>query len=479
MSNLCDSKMNLNDCELTIMKHAIDANELNSKLKTVNNPEIIKIVSILESFLKRKKLICYGGTAINNILPKKLQFYDKLTEIPDYDFYSANAMDDAVELADIYFKAGYLDVEAKAGVHFKTYKVFVNYIPIADITYLHDSIHNSIRKDSITVQGIMYAPPTFLKMNMYLELSRPAGDVSRWEKVLKRLNLLNKHYPLPNTICKPVDEVSDMNDEQLEIIHDTIRNAAVEESAVFFGGFSYFFYSQFLPEHNTKADAIQIPKFDILSLDAKKLSNNILNKLTNDGIKDAKIIEHENIGELIPQHYEIKIKTMSVAFIYKPLACHSYNSLTISIGNSEKKKRKIQVNVATIDTMLSFYLAFYYSNKPYYHQERILCMTRLLFEVENNNRINQKGILNRFTSSCYGTQETLTDIRVHKSLKFDELKDKKGKREYNEWFLKYVPNEQTRKKIPKKKNIINSRKTTNSRKEKKRTSLGKILGKSI
>ena len=86
MSNLCDSKMNLNDCELTIMKHAIDANELNSKLKTVNNPEIIKIVSILESFLKRKKLICYGGTAINNILPKKLQFYDKLTEIPDYDF---------------------------------------------------------------------------------------------------------------------------------------------------------------------------------------------------------------------------------------------------------------------------------------------------------------------------------------------------------------------------------------------------------
>ena len=38
-------------------------------------------------------------------------------------------------------------------------------------------------------------------MSMYLELSRPAGDVSRWPKVLKRLSLLNKHYPLRGKNC--------------------------------------------------------------------------------------------------------------------------------------------------------------------------------------------------------------------------------------------------------------------------------------
>ena len=32
-------------------------------------------------------------------------------------------------------------------------------------------------------------PPNYLRMAMYLELSRPDGDVSRWEKVLKRLTL--------------------------------------------------------------------------------------------------------------------------------------------------------------------------------------------------------------------------------------------------------------------------------------------------
>ena len=56
------------------------------------------------------------------------------------------------------------------------------------------------KKDSIQVAGILYAPPNYLRMGMYLELSRPAGDTSRWEKVLKRLTLLNKNYPFDPVI---------------------------------------------------------------------------------------------------------------------------------------------------------------------------------------------------------------------------------------------------------------------------------------
>ena len=40
---------------------------------------------------------------------------------------------------------------------------------------------------------------------MYLELSRPDGDVSRWEKVLKRLTLLNKNYPMKGKNCRIED----------------------------------------------------------------------------------------------------------------------------------------------------------------------------------------------------------------------------------------------------------------------------------
>ena len=157
-------------------------------------------------------------------------------------------------------------------MHFHTYKVFVNYIPIADITHLPDSILGSIRKDSITVSGILYAPPTFLKLNMYLELSRPAGDISRWEKVLTRLNLLNQHYALPNSTCKPVGQITDINDEQMKLTHDTIRNMAIDNSAVFFGGFSYFLYSQYSSNKHFNENLSQIPEFDILSIHVNSIS---------------------------------------------------------------------------------------------------------------------------------------------------------------------------------------------------------------
>ena len=60
----------------------------------------------------------------NNILPKKAQFYGR-REFPDYDFYSNDAVNDAKKLADIYHDNGFVNVLAKSGVHYGTYKVFV------------------------------------------------------------------------------------------------------------------------------------------------------------------------------------------------------------------------------------------------------------------------------------------------------------------------------------------------------------------
>lgn len=52
-----------------------------------------------------------------------------------------------------------------------------------------------------------------------------------------------------------------------------------------------------------------------------------------------------------------------MAFVYKTMVCHSYNTLDIqrevSKPGNTKHRENIKVNVATIDTMLSFYLAFW------------------------------------------------------------------------------------------------------------------------
>jgi hypothetical protein len=433
-SSLCNNDMTFEDCELAILRQAVDDSELKSKSEVINGPHIAKIISILEKFLIDKKLICYGGTAINNILPKEIQFYDRNIEIPDYDFYSTNAMNDSIELADIYFNNGYTEVEAKSGVHYGTFKVFVNFIPIADITFLDSTIFDSIKKEAIEVDNILYAPPNFLRMNMYIELSRPAGDVSRWEKVLKRLTLLNRSYPLKIAEnCSKIELLRKMtiSSDKSEIIYQITRDSFIDEKVVFFGGYATSLYTKYMQYKNK--NAIQKnPDFDVIAIDPEKVANNVADNLTNEGVENVSIIRHEEIGEVIPFHYEIQINKESVAFIYKSIACHSYNSINID----DK-----YINIATIDTMLTFYLAFYYVNKPYYYRDRIMCMIQYLFYVEQKNRLEQKGLLKRFTISCYGKQDTLSDIRLNKTNKFKELKNKKNTDEYNMWFLKYIPND--------------------------------------
>lgn len=451
-TQFCDDKMTFEECELAILRNAVDESEKLQGEKIANSDTIKAVIKILEDFLISKKLICYGGTAINNILPKFAQFYDHEIEVPDYDFYSPNAMTHAKELADIYYKEGYLEVEAKAGVHYGTYKVFVNFIPIADITQLEHTLFKQISKDAISVAGIHYAPPNFLRMNMYLELSRPAGDVSRWEKVLKRLILLNKYYPLKTKIdCKIIDFQRQMEThmEDSEKIYFTVRDSFIDQGVVFFGGYATSLYSNYMSQQQRRI-VEKIPDFDVLSDEPGKCAMIVKERLYQEGFKNVKIVKYKEIGEIIPRHIRIDVNGEIIAFIYKPIACHSYNVIENGVN---------KINVATIDTILTFYLAFTYANMPYYDKDRLLCMANFLFEVEEKNRLEQRGILKRFTLNCYGKQKSMEDIRAEKAEKFKELIAKKDSEEYKRWFFRYNPSSKTTQRFDPKQKFVKKRRT--------------------
>jgi hypothetical protein len=463
------------DCELAILRMAVDQAEEKMGKRVVNSEDVQKIIDIVEEFIKRKKEICYGGTAINNILPEEDRFYNKDVEIPDYDFFSQNALEDAKELADIYYKKGFIDVEAKSGQHHGTYKVFVNYMAVADITHIPKEIFNALKEDSISIGGILYAPPNFLRMSMYLELSRPAGDISRWEKVLKRLTLLNKNYPITDIDCNNVDFQREMdNRENEDKIFETVKNTLINQGVVFFGGFANTLYSQYMPA-NLQKKMEKVADFDVLSNNPENTAEVIKERLDDNGIKNVKIIKQPAVGEIVPEHYEVKVGKDSILFIYKPIGCHSYNVLMMG-----GKK----VKVSTIDTMLSFYLAFLYANKPYYNQfiDRILCMSKFLFDVQQKNRLAQNGLLKRFSITCYGHQESVEEMKAEKAAKYKELKKINDKKQFEEWFLSYKPDDiktskeerKTSKKIKKKRkhtkksgffNLYGSKKTRKNKKD--------------
>ena len=398
-----------NDKELDIVK--LVAEMAQTKYENKLTPKTFNIIKTVEKFIKDTKCICYGGTAINNILPKKDQFY-KPGEFPDYDFFSNDALNHAKKLADIYYKAGFGNVEAKSGMHYGTYKVYVNFLNIADITQLDDVYYENLKKSATVVNGIMYCPPDFLRMSLYLELSRPRGDVTRWEKIFPRLRLLNKNFPMKNVKCKK----NKVDSKYYEII----KNHLIDDKVIFFGGLAQKLYGKY-----TKNKSVNYNIFDVISIDSKVCAENFKNKNSKLNIT---IESKDKIGELIPEHSIIKIDDVVYANIYESQACYTYNKIKIG---------KKTVNIGTIFTILSFYLIFLFTNDKDYDKNRITCTSHMLQNIYLRNRTKNSGLLKVFTVQCLGNQVSFEDILLEKREKFKELK--KSDKEYEKWFLRYVP----------------------------------------
>jgi hypothetical protein len=175
------------------------------------------------------------------------------------------------------------------------------------------------------------------------------------------------------------------------------------------------------------------PDFDVLSENPESCATILKEQLQYEGYKDIKIFKKKPIGEYVDVHYEIIVNNDVIAFVYKPTACHSYNLINI---NGQK------IKVASIDTILSFYLIFIYANRPYYDENRLLCIAEYLFKVQLKNRLKQKGLLRRFSVLCYGKQKTLEDMREEKAKLYSKVKTKELSRDsklYNMNFFRYIP----------------------------------------
>jgi hypothetical protein len=426
-------KLTFEEKEMELLHNAVSIAEskLGKKIKQSN--DIIAIIKILEDFMRRKKVVCYGGTAINNILPITDQFYDKDIEIPDYDFFSPMALTHAKSLADIYANHDYENVEVRSGMHKETYKVFVNFIPIADITQLEPKIFKVLIKHSIRKDGISYAPPDYLRLQIYNELSRPDGDVSRWEKVYRRLLLLNKDHPLKeNPKCSEINFMRDFtgNAELNDTLYTLVKDTMINEGVVFIGGYASSLYGRYMPPEQKK-QLQHVPDFDVLAEDPKAVAFILKEKLEEAEFKNVRINKKPAVGnDIIMTHYEVLVDEDTLCFIYEPHGCFSFNTLKI--------KNKT-IKVATIETMLLFLLAFLYADRPYYDHERVMCMAQYLINVQAKNRLEQKGLLKRFNVNCYGNEKTIVEMRSEKASNYEKLKHQKDSKEYNKYFFKYIP----------------------------------------
>jgi hypothetical protein len=432
---LCKN-LSFEECEIAILNTSVDKVTKRQGAEFMSEPTTQKMLKVVHSFLKKNDLLLYGGTAINAYLPASDKFYDYKYELPDYDAYSPTPIEHAKELADMYVKEGFRDVEAKAGVHHGTYKVFVNQNSIMDVTYLHPELYKTLLRQSKLMAGLSYVPVDFLRMSCYKELSRPMGDVSRWEKVYKRLSKLNKYYPLVFKKCDTVPKRRSFSAEE-KLLYTTVLQTLVKADVVFVGSYANHLYM----DKSSVPNVENFPEFDVISTNPTATCSELMKSLKKVGYS-PELKTHQPIGEAIEEHYSISIDGEYVSFVFQPSGCHSYNMVKDKYNNT--------IKIGTIDTLFNYYLTFVFSNREYFNPDRILCLCSILFKVQQDHRITNQKPLRRFGVDCYGTEASLADIRRKRTEMLSELEP--GTAEYEKWFLKYYPNKKSQKKTHKQSN---------------------------
>jgi hypothetical protein len=381
-----------------LAKVADEANEI-IKYESAHNPEVQYAIDIVASFLRRKNRVCYGGTAINAILPKSLRFYDPQKDLPDYDFFTPDPEQDIHDIVKDLQQAGFPDVIERVGIHEGTHKILVNFVPIADISTLDPEIYKVLYKRSIEKDGIHYADPDFLRMMMYLEISRPRGQVERWPKVFERLTLLNSGFPPKVCRTKTEDLV---NRVQLPIaLRKTLLDYVIENRRVLMGAEVISMYDWLISKSRRFKPNISwfLKKNGMivfLSPEAERDGQRLKEIFASDGVS---IKKYEAKGELVPERVVMSYEKMPFVEILQEIACHSFTSLPIGGGKT--------LQVASLETMITFYFALMMFTKD----EKILqfymtCLCQKLVELsEVLHRRGGVGPIPSFSIECTGYQK--------------------------------------------------------------------------
>ena len=375
-----------------------------------HDEDILKAIEVVERFLRKKKRVCYGGQAINSLLPKKRQFYDMSYMIPDYDFFTPDASGDVNDLLEILKKEGFEDISKKVGVHDGTIKVYVNYIPVADCSEIHPKLFTILQKRAKDVDGILFADPDFLRMMMYLELSRPRGEVDRWKKVYERLTLLNHEFPI-GTCSEQIKTLDEPSEKEREIL----LKFCIRNKRVFVGPDVILFFEKEL--HQKQLGFEEFLRFGgpvlALSSQARIDGEDIQDILGTRGIQ-VEVVEAMTDGFF--DCVQVRKGKKPLALFFQESACHSYSPVKLRDGT--------ECRFGTPDLLLHMYYALIIAGKKEkeFFETNLNCLVQKLHAIQEKGRNHPSAVLPAFGLRCSGHQKGLATLLKEKAERTEKIK---------------------------------------------------------
>lgn len=421
--------------------------------ESVFDPIMIKALDTVESMIKKKKCVVYGGTALNAIMPKHLQFYDPEYDLPDWDFFTNDPIMIAVEIADkVKSKTG-SEVNVVTAAHEGTYKIYTEGQAIADITYVPKDVLKILRDHSVIKDGIYYSGPDYLRMSSYLELSRPLGQPDRWEKVMRRLSLLNNAYPIKVPSKKPKNEdmVMGIKTKLLGLLMDiqdtkTLRKDDKGSVFAFVGPEIFSVVRRVLQKTSSGKSPPSLRTGSVpggimlMSPSPEKTSELVLRVIHESGSgsgsddgesEEYHVVKKDGSGEFLGDRYVIyhgkgkKIGHEICTIIGVNNACQSIYTIRVKHQGSVRS-----IRIGSVESLLYVYNALLFSKKKdigTFGEHEILRAVDSLIKLHIRVLSTQKKPVLPFPIECIGEQETIKKMRENKKKDIKRLVAERGK----------------------------------------------------
>jgi hypothetical protein len=396
------------------LKQAVYQGQIRVDIDAAQNPDLRRAIHIVEQFLKSSGRVCYGGQAINANLPKKDQFYNLETSLPDYDFFSPDYRTDIRELVSNLKSAGFTEISERIGIHEGTTKIFVNYMAIADITQMDSEFYEQIHKRSINIDGIHYADPLFLKMLMYVELSRPRGMLSRWDKVYERLNLLEAAHPLKPCSNKTPHVLENKAANQSR---GALLNFVLKNKRVFMGADIHPLYLASgqgkTPKSRTQYILRGKSPMVFMSPDADIDADYLGDELR---ARKEQVLGFQGI---LPAMVALYQGDMMICLIVQEEACHSNITVELTKGRV--------LHLASLDTLLTFLIGLYYRDDHILMaSDSLLCWLRHYTGLLAKFRAHPTKTVPSFPLECSGYQTTFASLLRAKGARIEAARQRIG-----------------------------------------------------
>lgn len=349
------------------------------------------LYDICLKFLKKYDVLLYGGSAINELLPKKAKFY-KEYELPDIDIFTYQANTLIKDLLNHFKKEHHIElITAKEALHENTFKVYSQGLQLLDITQISKQDFEILKKNALpTSLHLKSVNVEFLKYTIHT-LSAQSYDSHRWTKVYERMLKFYEYYP-PDYPCK-----LDLNDYYLSMPNDrylAIHQFIQDHKMPSFGWDIVHKYLKDDPLYKKLYQTIHIedPKpiqYVFYEGPLKTIEKEIRSKL-----KDLHILERYKGDTFLPGYIVLGYQKEKCLYIFETKSCLSVLQFQDDL-------------ILSIHSILTIFYAMYLSGQS----KDLLCIIQFLTAVLFNNLLSRKKLFNKFVLECYGKQQGIITLR--------------------------------------------------------------------